>query len=145
MKRPAVRPYLSDASFEAMDGYCVERRVYWRYDLPQDFTGELKRKATLLETCTVTINLLEVLEMVVTAWVMLELGGDRSAFDGDPVLMRGGNVAAVSWVSPCGGERDKRAGLLMRMLGRLEIKGRWSHIAKHISDVENTLAAGISR
>ena len=59
--------------------------------------------------------------------------------------MRGDNVAAVSWVSRCGGARDKRAGLLMRMLGRLEIKGRWSHIAKHTPGVKNTLADGISR
>ena len=34
MKRPAKRHYLSDASFEAVGGYCVERKVYWRYDLP---------------------------------------------------------------------------------------------------------------
>ena len=47
-------------------------------------------------------------------------------------MMRGDNVTEVSWVSRCGGARDKRAGLLMRMLGRLEIKGRWRHIAKHI-------------
>ena len=33
----------------------------------------------------------------------------------------------------------------MRMLGRLEIKGRWSHLARHIPGVENTLADGISR
>ena len=49
--------------------------------------------------------------------------------------MRGDKVAAVSWVSRCGGVRDKRAGLLMKMLGRLEIKGWWSHIATHVPGV----------
>ena len=145
LKRPTKGHCLSDASFEAVGGYCVERRVYWRYDLPEELTAELERKAELRETCTVTINMLELLEMVVTAWVMLELVGDRPAFEGDPVLMRSDNVAAVSWVSRCGGARDKRAGLFLRMLGRLEIKGRWSHLAKHIPGVTNTLADGISR
>ena len=83
--------------------------------------------------------------MIVTAWVMLELVGDRVDAKGDPILMRGDNTPAVSWVSRCGGARDKRAGLLMRMLGRLEIKGGWNHTAKHIPGVRNTLADGISR
>ena len=145
MKRAPKRHYLSDASFEAVGGYCVERRVYWRYDLPTALTAELKRKADLHETCTITINLLELLGMVVTAWVMLELVGDTPESDGDPVLMRGDNTAAVSWVNKCGGARDKRAGLLMRMLGRLEIKGGRSHAAKHIPGVQNVLVNGISR
>ena len=59
--------------------------------------------------------------------------------------MRGDNVTEVSWVSRCGGARDKRAGLLLRMLGRLDKKSRWRHIAKHIPGVKNPLANGISR
>ena len=143
LRRPAKRHYFSDASFEAVGGYYVERRVYWRYDLPEYLTAELKRKAALRETCTVTINLLELLSMI--AWVILELVGDRPAFEGDHVLMRGDNVAAVSWISRCGGIRDKRAGLFMRRPDRLEIKGRRSHIARHIPGVKNTQADGISR
>ena len=77
--------------------------------------AELKRKVDFRETCTVMINLLELIGTVVTAWVMLELVGNRPASEGDPALMRGDNVAAVSWVSQCGGARDKRAGLLMIM------------------------------
>ena len=30
IQRPAKRHYLSDASFEAVDGFCVERKVFWR-------------------------------------------------------------------------------------------------------------------
>ena len=70
--------------------------------------------------------------MVVTAWVMLELEGDRPDAEGDPILMRGDNRACVSWVTRCGGATDKRAFLLMRMLGRLELAGGWNHTAKHI-------------
>ena len=81
--------------------------------------------------------------MVVTAWVMLELVGDRPDPTGAPMLMRGENMAAVSWVSRSGGATDKGACLLMRMLGRLEIAGGWNHNAKHIPGVQNPLADGI--
>ena len=75
--------------------------------------------------------------MVVTAWVMLELAGDTPESVGCPIVMCGDNVAAVTWVNRYGGVRDKRACLLMRMLGRLEIKGGWNHDAKHIPGVQN--------
>ena len=132
-----------------MGGSCVEREVFWRYDLQKKLTAELKRRADRRETCStcssITINLLELLGVVVTAWVMLELVGDRVDEKGDPILMRGDNTAAVSWISRCGGARDKRACLLMRMLGRLEIKGGWNHTAKHFPGVRDALANGISR
>ena len=69
----------------------------------------------------------------------------RPECKGDPILMRGDNFAAVTWANRCGGARDKRAGLMMRMLGRLEIQGGWGYDAKHIPGVQNTLADGISR
>ena len=83
--------------------------------------------------------------MVVTAWVMLELVGERADAKGDPFMMRGNNTAAVPWASRCGGARDKRTCLLMRMLGRLELKGGWNHSSKYLPGVRNTLSDGISR
>ena len=59
--------------------------------------------------------------------------------------MRGNNTAAVSWIPRWRWARYKRACLLMRMLGRLEIKEGWNNTAKHIPGVRNTLAGGISR
>ena len=96
LKRPPKRHYLSDASFEAVGGYGVEKKKYWRYDLPPGLTHELKRKAERREKCTITINFLALLGMVVTAWVMLELAADTPESVGDPVVMRGDNVAAVT-------------------------------------------------
>ena len=52
---------------------------------------------------------------------------------------------AVSWVNKNGGAKDRRAGPLMRLLGRMEITSGWRHIAKHIPGLDNTLADGISR
>ena len=143
--RPAKRHYLSDASFDAIGGYCPELKKYWRYDLPLDLASELKRKAACRETSSVTINLLELVGMVLTAWVMHELVGDHPAQRGDPIRIRGDNFAAVTWSNRCGGAKDKRAALMMRMLGRLEIRGGWRYSAKHIPGVQNTLADGISR
>ena len=91
-----------------MGGFCVEKKVFWRYDLPTELTAELKRKADLQETCTITSNLLELLGMVVISWVMLELVGDRPDAAGDPILMRGDNMVAVSWVARSGGATEKK-------------------------------------
>ena len=45
--------------------------------------------------------------MVLAAWVMHELVGDRPEFKGDPIFMRGDNFAAVTWANRCGsGARD---------------------------------------
>ena len=96
LKRLAKRHHLSDASVEAVGGCCVEKSVYWRYDLPKELTAELQRKDELRKTCTVATNLLRIVGMVVTAWVMLELVGDRPAFEENPVIMRADNVTAVS-------------------------------------------------
>ncbi|CAN0511574.1 unnamed protein product, partial [Scytosiphon promiscuus] len=54
-------------------------------------------------------------------------------------LLRGENVAAVSWVNRCGGSRNGRVTLAMRLLGRLEIKSGWIHDAKHLSGVQNVV------
>ena len=58
--------------------------------------------------------------------------------------MRGDNFAEVTWANRCGGARDKRKGLMMRMLGSLGIQGGSRYDAKHIPGVPNTLANGIS-
>ena len=145
IKRPAKRYYLSGASFDAIGGFCRKLRICWSYNLPIALSAELKRKAARRETCRFTINLLELVGMVLTAWVMHELVRDRPESKRDPILMRGDNFAAVTWANRCGGARDKRAGLMMRMLGRLEIQGGWRYDAKYIPGVQNTLADGISR
>ena len=56
MRCPPKRHYLSDANFDAVGECCVERTVYWRYDLQAALTAELKRKVELRETCTITIT-----------------------------------------------------------------------------------------
>ena len=121
-------------------GTASRRRFTGDTIYPPALTAELKRKTERREICTITTNLLKLLESVVTAWVMLELTGDRPMSVGDPIAMRGDNVSGVTWVNKCDGAKDRRACLLMRMLGRLEIKDEWSHVAKHITGFRNTLS-----
>ena len=83
--------------------------------------------------------------MMMSAYVMQITEYDRPEYAGDTVLLRRDNVSAVSWLNRCGGARDKRAALVMRIMGRLEITSGWSHKAKHIPGVLNVLADGISR
>ena len=144
LRRP-VRHYFSDASFDAIGGYCPELRIFWRYTLDPQLSSEMKRKAQARESCAITINLLELCGMVITAFVVQLLLGDRPTTEGESIMMRGDNMSAVSWVNRCGGSRDRRAGILMRLLGRMEITSGWCHVAKHIPGVDNRLADGISR
>ena len=85
--------------------------------------------------------MLEVLGMVVTAWVLIELVGDRADVKWVPIMMPGDNTQQYLGYLDAGGARDK----LMRMSGCLKIKGGWNHVAKHIPGVRFTLAVGISR
>ena len=43
------------------------------------------------------------------------------------------------------GKGEERSGGVMRIIGVLERRGGWSFQAKHVSDVENFLAEGITR
>ena len=72
-----------------------------------------------------SINLLELLAMVVTAYVMVVVKEDRPSVAGEPVLIRGDSSSAVSWVNRCGGTRDPRAAFIMRWLGVLEVNTGW--------------------
>lgn len=49
--------------------------------------------------------------MLVTAGVMKVLVGDTFECEGDPILVRGDNSAAISWV-----DKEPRAGMIMRLL-----------------------------
>lgn len=57
------------------------------------------------------INVLELMGMVMTAYVMLTIRKDRPEQDGEPVLMRGDSSSAEQRVIHCGGgKRQERKG-----------------------------------
>ena len=142
---PPTRHWLSDATLKAIGGLCLESRTWWRYDL----SHEEQSRADIVAACAkhnkLSINLLELLAMVVTAYVMVAVKGDRPAVHGEPVLMRGDSMSAVTWVNRCGGTRNPRAAFIMRWLGVLEMEAGWCLESAHIAGATNVLADGITR
>lgn len=139
------RHWLSDATLSAVGGFCAETGVWWRYDLTEEEKSRSVVGTKCAEHNAISINLLELLAMVITAYVMVVQKLDHSRVEGAPVVMFGDNVSAVTWVNKCGGTRDPRAAFLMRYLGRIEMRAGWCFEAAHIPGVANVLADGISR
>ena len=50
-------------------------------------------------SCEITIHLLELCGMIITAFVVQILLADRPTSEGESVMMRGDNVSALSWVT----------------------------------------------
>lgn len=140
-----VRHWLSDATPKAIGGFCWELRVWWRYDLSVDEQCRLSKDTTCALHNKLSINLLELLAMVVTAYVMVVVKGDLPTVNGEPVLMRGDSSSAVTWVNRCGGTRDPRTAFIMRWLGVLEVNAGWCFESVHIPGYSNVLADGITR
>ena len=95
----------------------------------------------------ISINLIEVVAMVMTAYVMIDMKGEIPRRRGEAVLMRADNEAAVTWVRRYrgGGKKQARAGALMRIMGALEAREWWCFQARHVRGVENRLADGLAR
>lgn len=95
---------------------------------------------------SVSMNVLEPFGMVWTADVMITIRKGLPRREGEAMLMRGDNSSVAMWVSNHkGGTVDLRAGGLMRVLGALEIKGRWCSQVKHMAGVDNSFPGLIIR
>ena len=77
--------------------------MYWRYNLTEEERARTirSRKGGLMNR--LSINILELLGMVMTAFVMILLRKDGLARVGEPVLIRGNISSAVQWVKNCQG------------------------------------------
>ena len=145
-QQPHTRIWFPDASFEAVGGLCLETKVYRRYDLTEEERARTIRSRRREHVNRLSINVLELLGMVMTAFVMIVIRKDRPGRVGEPVLMRGNTWSAVQRVKNCkGGKGEVRSGEMMRILGVLEQIGGWCFQAKLVRRVENGLADGITR
>lgn len=133
----------SDASGDALGGYCLESGLWWRLDLNANVRARLR--SCKKHRDDLSINLLELLGMVITAWVFVVQAGSRPTYARESIMMRGDNQTAVHWVTKCKGGKEPRSGALMRILGGLETCSGWCFTAAHVAGVANTLADGISR
>ena len=141
--RRRLRTLVSNASGTAVGGYCLETGAWWRFDLDRNAKSRLSEHVHGHDD--LSINVLELLGMVVTAWALVVGAGSRPLFGGENVQMLGDNMAGVYWISKCRGGKELRSGILMRMLGCLEMQSGWYFRAKHVEGVANTLADGIPR
>lgn len=92
-----------------------------------------------------SINVLELLGMVVGAWMFLIQAQTRPTYARDSIRLRGDNSSAVAWVNKCRGGKEPRSGALMRVLSYLEMGSDWHFDSRHIAGAKNTIADGISR
>ena len=76
--------------------------------------------------------------MVMSAYVLVVMCGERPMGDRDCVLLRGDNEAAVHWVRRCRGGKEPRSRAFMRLIGAIELAGGWHFDSIHVFD-------GISR
>ena len=84
-----------------------------------------------------SINGLELLGMVITAWAFFGPAGTRPNYGGEKSVPKKGTT--------CKGGAEPRSRALMRVLGRFEMDSSWSFRTKHVAEIATTLADGISR
>ena len=146
LERPSQRTSFTGASKTGVGGFYLETGVYWRYDIDaaerSRFCGSSKSVAGETD---ITIDVLELLGMVVSPWVVVSPCAERPAALGDCVLWRGDKEADVEWVRRCRGGKEPRSGALMRLLGVLKLSAGWHFDAKHVGRISNVAADGISR
>ena len=125
-----------------MRGFCWATGLSWKVDF-DDNTRKCLR-VHVQGRHDVSINVLKLLAMIVTAWVFTVPAKIEPQYVGESILMRGDNMSAVHWVNGCRGGREPRAGILMRLLGYLEMHSGWCFRTKHVRGVANVLADGVS-
>ena len=109
------RTLLSDASGTAVSGYCLETGEWWRFDLERNAKARLSEHVQRHDD--LSVNVLELLGMVITTWALVVGAGSRQRFGGEIMLMLGDKIAAVHWTSKCRGGKEPRSGTLMRISG----------------------------
>ena len=103
------RTLVSDASGTAVGGYCLETGAWWRFDLDRNAKSRLSEHVKGHND--LSINVLELLGMVITAWALVVGAGSKPQFGGENVLMLGDNMAAVHWIRKCRGGKSLDRGL----------------------------------
>ena len=90
-----VRIWFSDASFEAVGGICLETGLYWRYSLSEDEVKRTIRNRKGGDRNRLSIKVLELLGMVMTAYVIIAIKRDRPAKEWESMLMRRDSSSAA--------------------------------------------------
>jgi hypothetical protein len=147
LKRSPEIVVIGDAMAEAGGGYVagagIKGAPWWRVQWPLEVVQRFHRTSAKQEPrpTMVTIAHLELATLVIGVATMLEQASEAV---GKAVLALADNTNAVSWAHKAGA-RDERAAALVRLLGVMEAKRRFSLATKHIRGVENHESDFISR
>ena len=103
---------------------CPETGVYWRYN--EEERARVIRSRRGGHVNRLCINVVELLGMVVTAFVMIVTKRDRPERVGEPVLMKRKSSPAAQWVENCkGGEGAMRSGGILGSWGVAADRGKF--------------------
>ena len=98
--QPLAYTLWSDASSDSMGGYYLGSEsgfgVWWCFDFDKDVRTRLR--ATVRGWDDLSINVLELLGMVVTAWTFVTQSNKQPLYARDTISMRRDNMTAVHWV-----------------------------------------------
>jgi hypothetical protein len=138
---------VGDAMAESGGGFVcgmgLDVAAWWKVSWPQDVVDRFHRTSQRLESHVnmITIAHLELATLVLGLATMTEL---LPACEGRAVLALADNTNPVSWARRAGAQ-DWRAAALVRLIGTMEARQRFSLAAKHIEGVKNEEADFISR
>lgn len=133
------RTLVTDADGDGMGGVRLETGQWWRIYFTDDTRVRLCNR--MFSRDGLSVNVFELLGMVVTAGALAVQAGARPEYPGQSILIREESMSTVHWVNKCLGAKELRASALMRMLGCLEMRSEWRSRATHIKGVANTLEA----
>ena len=91
-----------------MGGLYSETGRWWRVEFDSDTRSRLRSRVQ--EWDDLSINVLELLAMVVTAWAFTVHAKGVPRFVGECILMRGDNMSAIHWVNRCRGDGNHGQG-----------------------------------
>ena len=83
--------------------------------------------------------------MVLSTYMLVAVCGELPVGDKDCVLLRGDNEVAAQWVRRCRGSKEPRPGVLIRLMGAIELASGCHLDSFHVTGVLNDIADGITR
>lgn len=92
------RTLVSDASGDGMGRFCLESGQWWRIDFTDDIRARLRNRVFYRDD--LSMNVFEVLGMVVTAWALTVQAGVKPEYPEQSILTRGDNMSVGKKINP---------------------------------------------
>ena len=130
---------------EVAAGLYMEMEAFWRYELTEGQRARTVRSGMMSSCARLSINILELLEMVMNVCVMMMLRGDGPVRGGEFVMMKGITCRRCTrYISVTGGKRAA-GGRVHEAEGGVGGSEQWCFHAKHVKKKNNMLADGLTR